>query len=143
MEFKEFIKTHSALANDFIDDFFELRNPEEKRGFVIDLDKVCQWLQTKKGALKKTLINTYIKDVDYVINKKNKTKQQGGMNDEQILLTPKCFKLLTMQSKTKKADEVREYYYMLEELIDQYKEYIIEGLKGKVKKLKNNQKHKK
>ena len=59
---------------------------------------------------------------------------------ETILLTPKCFKLMAMQSKTKKSIQVREYYYELEQVVDQYKEYIIQGLKSKIKKLENNQK---
>ena len=37
-----------------------------------------------------------------------------------------------MQSKAKKAVEVREYYYELEQVIDQYKEYIIKGLQEKI-----------
>jgi hypothetical protein len=44
--------------------------------------------------------------------------------------------------KTKKAIEVREYYYELEQVIDQYKEYIIKGLEEKIKTLENNQKPK-
>jgi hypothetical protein len=47
-----------------------------------------------------------------------------------------------MQSRTKKAIKVREYFYSLEELIDKYKNYIIEGLKDKITKLENNQKPK-
>jgi hypothetical protein len=47
-----------------------------------------------------------------------------------------------MQSRTKKAIEVREYFYLLEELIDKYKNYIIEGLKDKINKLEHNQKPK-
>ncbi len=47
-----------------------------------------------------------------------------------------------MQSKTKKAVQVREYYYELEQVIDQYKEYIIQGLQEKINKLENNQKPK-
>jgi hypothetical protein len=35
--------------------------------------------------------------------------------------------------------QVREYYYELEQVIDQYKEYIINGLEEKIKKLENNQ----
>lgn len=49
---------------------------------------------------------------------------------------------MAMQSKTKKAIQVREYYYELEKVIDQYKEYIIKGLKEKIKTLENNQKTK-
>ena len=44
-----------------------------------------------------------------------------------------------MQSKTKKSVEVREYFYAIEELIDKYKNYIIEGLKDKINKLEYNQ----
>ena len=47
-----------------------------------------------------------------------------------------------MQSKTTKAIEVREYFFSLEELIDKYKNYIIEGLKDKINKLENNQRPK-
>ncbi len=42
----------------------------------------------------------------------------------------------------KEAIEVREYFYALEELIDKYKNYIIEGLKDKIEKLEKNQKPK-
>jgi predicted GIY-YIG superfamily endonuclease len=65
-----------------------------------------------------------------------------GAPREEILLTIKCFKLLCMHSKTEKSSEVREYFYGLEELIDKYKNYIIEGLNDKIKKLENNQKPK-
>jgi hypothetical protein len=49
---------------------------------------------------------------------------------------------MAMQSRTKKAIEVREYYYELEQVIDQYKDYIIKGLEEKISKLENNQKPK-
>jgi hypothetical protein len=43
-----------------------------------------------------------------------------------------------MASRSKKAVLVREYYYELEQVIDQYKNYIIYGLKDKIEKLENN-----
>jgi phage anti-repressor protein len=43
-------------------------------------------------------------------------------------------------SKTKKGEEVRTYFIELEKLINNYKNYIIEGLKTTVKVLENNQK---
>ncbi len=55
-----------------------------------------------------------------------------------ILLTPKCFKLMAMQSKTKTSAQVKEYYNELEQVIDKYKEYRIKGLEEKIKKLENN-----
>ena len=92
-----------------------------------------------KGHIKDTLTESYVKNIDYKIIK-NKPTGLKGKPSETILLTPKCFKLMAMQSRTKKAIEVREYYYELEQVIDQYKEYIIKGLQDKIDTLENNQK---
>ncbi len=80
----------------------------------------------RKGHIKKTLTESYIKNIDYKIikgelnghfelyqNLKNFDIIQKfshllckcglkGKPNETILLTPKCFKLMAMQSKTKK-----------------------------------------
>lgn len=47
-----------------------------------------------------------------------------------------------MQSRSKKAAQVREFYYELEQVVDRYKDYIIQGLKDKIALLENNQKPK-
>ena len=78
--------------------------------------------------------------MDYTIQKEKSSKRGGQI--EIILLTPKCFKLLCMKSKSKKADQVREYYLELEEIVDKYKNYIIDGLNKKIEVLLNNQKPK-
>jgi hypothetical protein len=141
MDLIQFLKTHTKINNDFIDDFFGLYKPEDKYNFSINLENVAKWMNTNKSDLKSTLLNTYKENLDYKINK---TKSNGlkGKPKELILLTPKCFKLMAMQSKTKKAVLVREYYYELEQVINQYKEYIIKGLQDKIKSLENNQKPK-
>jgi hypothetical protein len=56
------------------------------------------------------------------------------------MLSPDCFKRLCLLSKTKKAEAVRTYFIELEKLIDNYKDYIIDGLKNTIKILENNQK---
>jgi phage anti-repressor protein len=61
-------------------------------------------------------------------------------NKEIILLTPDCFKRMCLLSRTKKAEEVRTYYLELEKLLNNYKDYIIEGLQKTVEILENNQK---
>jgi superfamily II DNA or RNA helicase/phage anti-repressor protein len=137
----DFLKTYSKISNKFIDDFFSLYDLDNKNIFIIDLTKVAKWLDSKKGKIKETLLNSYKINIDYTINKTSSNGKKGAPKQE-ILLTVKCFKLLCMQSRTKKAVEVREYFYALEELIDKYKNYIIEGLKDKIEKLENNQKTK-
>jgi phage anti-repressor protein len=140
MDLITFLKTHSKINNDFIEDFFSFYSNDNKYNFSVDLDKIAKWMNTRKSDLKETLVNSYRQNIDYIIIKNKLGK--SGVQPETILLTPKCFKLMSMQSKTKKAIQVREYYYELEEIVDKYKEYIIQGLVEKIKKLENNQKPK-
>ena len=53
---------------------------------------------------KVTLVNSYKENIDYKIIKGK----------------PKCFKLMAMQSKTRKAIQIRKYYYELEHVIDHH-----------------------
>jgi len=138
MNLIDFLKTYSKISNKFIDDFFSLYELDNKNLFVINLKNIAKWLNTNKSDLKETLNNSYQINIDYIINK-TKSNGKKGAPPEEILLTVKCFKLLCMQSKTKKSVEVREYFYAIEELIDKYKNYIIEGLKDKINKLEYNQ----
>ena len=124
MNLIEFLKTYSKISNKFIDDFFSLYDVDNINSFIINLDKISEWLNTKKGDLKETLTNSYKLNIDYIINKSS-TNGKKGAPKENILLSVRCFKLLCMQSRTKKSIEVREYFYLLEELIDKYKNYII------------------
>jgi len=140
MDLISFLKSHSKINNDFIEDFFSFYNRDNKYNFCVDLDKIAKWMNTRKSDLKETLVNSYKQNIDYIITKNKNGK--SGVQPETILLTPKCFKLMSMQSKTKKAIQVREYYYELEEIVDKYKEYIIQGLVDKINKLENNQKPK-
>lgn len=141
MDLIEFLKTYTKINNNFINDFFSLYDSKDKYNFSINIDVIAKWFEMRKDHIKKTLTESYIKNIDYKIIK-GELNGLKGKPKETILLTPKCFKLMAMQSKTKKAIQVREYYYELEQVIDQYKEYIIKGLEDKIKKLENNQKPK-
>jgi len=141
MDLLDFLKTHTKINNDFIDDFFGLYDSKDKYNFSINIEGIAKWLNMTVGHIKDTLINSYKEKIDYKIIKGVSNGLKGKPKDT-ILLTPKCFKLMAMQSRTKKAIQVREYYYELEQVIDQYKEYIIKGLEDKIKKLENNQKPK-
>jgi phage anti-repressor protein len=91
----------------------------------------------RKDNLKKTLIASYIKNVDYKIRIIRSTN--AGKPKEEILITSDCCKRLCMLSKTEKAEEVRTYFIEIEKLINKYKNYIIEALNKKVNILENNQ----
>ena len=94
------VKTYSKINNNFIDDFFGLYNLNDKYNFSIDLDIIAKWMKTVKGDLKETLVNSYKEKIDYKIIKGVSNGLKGKPKDT-ILLTPKCFKLMAMQSRTK------------------------------------------
>ena len=137
----DFLKTHTKISNNFIDDFFSLYDPKDKYNFAINADVISKWFETRIDVIKDTLLHSYKENLDYKITK-NKPNGKVGKPKETIMMTPKCFKLMAMQSRTKKAVQVREYYYELEQVVDQYKEYIIKGLQEKINQLENNQKPK-
>ena len=133
IKFPEYLKKYTTINNKFIDDFFNLYNEDTTDvDFVINLDKVNNWLNSFKRNLKKTLIESYQENIDYKITT-NKPKGKGRPNEE-ILLTPNCFKRLCMMSKTPKAEQVRDYFLQIESHLDKYKSYIIDGLRNDVRK---------
>ena len=88
MNLIEFLKTYSKISNKFIDDFFSLYDVDNNNNFIINLDKISEWLNTKKGDLKETLNNSYQINIDYTINK-TKSNGKKGAPSEEILLTVK------------------------------------------------------
>ena len=115
MDFRDFLKKFSTLNNDFIDDFYNIYDPDKNilDDFPINIEIVYKWLNSKKGKLKETLINTYTRNIDYKISKEKNGKISKS-NKEIILMTPDCFKRLCLLSKTNKAEEVRTYFIELE-----------------------------
>ena len=114
---KDFLKKYTTISNNFIDDFFELYdNNSVNTDFLLDADVICKWLNIRKDTIKKLLKHSYNKNIDYIVEriKKEKGSGSGATLKEKILLTP-LFK---------------------------YKDYIIQGLQEKIKKLENNQKPK-
>jgi phage anti-repressor protein len=139
LNLQEFLKKYSSISNKFIDDFFSLYTINSDEGdLIINFDNLVNWLNMRKDNLKKTLITSYIKNIDYKIKKiKSNT---AGKPKEEILITSNCCKRLCMMSRTEKAEEVRTYFIEIEKLMNKYKNYIIEALDKRINILENNQK---
>jgi superfamily II DNA or RNA helicase/phage anti-repressor protein len=134
-----YIKQFNIIPSTFIDTFFSLYTTETtENDLIINFDNLVVWLNMRKDNLKKTLIATYIKNIDYKIKKIKSTTP--GKPKEEIMITADCCKRLCMLSKTKKAEEVRTYFIEIEKLMNKYKNYIIEALNKQVGVLENNQK---
>ena len=107
------------------------------------MSKLAFWLEIKKEHLKDLLVSNFNEDEDYIIEK-NKPNGKGigiGKNNTKVvMLTYTCAKMLCMISRTPKANIIRKFYIDLEKLINNYKNYIIEGLQNTIDILENNQK---
>lgn len=140
--FKDFLKKFTIVNNNFINDFFSVYINNNinytAHECTIDLEIVCDWLESPKANIKRTLTRSYINKIDYVI--KQSTPNKPGKPPEKILITPDCFKMLCMQSRTKKGKEVRLYFVEIEKALDKYKDHIVLSMKNKIKQLENNQK---
>jgi phage anti-repressor protein len=139
IDLQNFLKKYSSISNKFIYDFFSLYTIDtNETDIIINFDNLIKWLNIRKDSLKRTLVDTYIKNIDYKI-KKIKLNTVGKPKEE-ILITSDCCKRLCMMSKTTKAEEVRTYFIDIEKLMNKYKNYIIEALNKRIQILENNQK---
>jgi hypothetical protein len=130
------------VSEAFVDEFLALYNLSSKPSdFVVDLGTAAKWLSTRKGNLKKTLVKSYVRDMDYVLERppRGSTRGRGHSRTELIRLTSDCFKTLCMQARTVKAAEVRAYFLAVEAALFRYRQEIADALAHRVAQLENNQ----
>ena len=142
--FIDFLKKYSTIPNQFLDDFYKIFNHTTigSNEINIDLDNVIKWLQIKKQSAKDTLTKSYKKNIDYQIKRVIKKKGTGGQKREIITITVNCFKKICQLTKSKMGNQVRDYFIQVESLLNKYKDYIINGMQEKIKKLEKDQKPK-
>jgi len=144
LSFIDFLKKYSNVPNQFIDDFFSLMDYKEIESSekIVDLDKAVKWLNINKHKAKETLIKSYRKNIDYTITKTIKPAGRGGQKREIILLTIRCFKKFCQLTRSKHGNNVRDYFIDVENTLNKYKNYIIEGLTDKLDTIKKGRKPK-
>ena len=67
---EKFLISHSKINKKFIKDFFGFQKKsklKEYEPFIIDIEDVVFWLEARKDNLKDTLVDSYNKDLDYII----------------------------------------------------------------------------
>jgi phage anti-repressor protein len=144
LSFLNFLKKYSTIPNNFLDDFFNIFNKTtfNDSDKIINIEIVAKWLNVQNHKLRETLIKSYKNGIDYKIEKVNKPFGKGGQTKKIIFITSNCFKKICQLTKSKKGNEVREYFIQVESLLYKYKDYIIEGMKEKITKLEKDQKPK-
>lgn len=92
----------------FISTFYCYLNYDKTIDFIVDLDKIWNWLGfSSKQNSTRVLEKCFIKNEDYkeillIQNDKQDKKSHGGNNAIKIMLTVRCFKSLCLKAQTKK-----------------------------------------
>uniref|UniRef100_A0A6C0D1J1 MSV199 domain-containing protein n=1 Tax=viral metagenome TaxID=1070528 RepID=A0A6C0D1J1_9ZZZZ len=115
--------------------------------FVIDLDNIWKWIGFTFKATAKDLLEKQFKlDIDYKILIRSRPEQDlsnnnerkwGGHNRNTIVLTINCFKSLCLKARTKKADEIHDYYMKLEKILHQVIEEETDELRQQLEQKEN------
>ena len=106
----------------FLASFYCYLKYDNKNDFVIDLDNVWKWLGfQQKYHAKYLLEKQFTINYDYKIFAPEpsgaKKSTRGGHNKEIIMLNIDTFKKFCLKARTKKADEIHEYYIKMEETL--------------------------
>ena len=90
----DFLKKHSDVDTGFIKDFIAIQNGDKTHApFNIDLDVVTKWLNAVKGNLKYTLIDSYMKNIDYIVLMPNQKHKKNGQDAKAHKLEDKIKKM--------------------------------------------------
>jgi predicted GIY-YIG superfamily endonuclease/phage anti-repressor protein len=131
---REYLIVNSNVDEQFIREFITIQEKSYVNyryyPFVINLDWVVKWLDTAKGAIKKTLSESYTEDIDYILLNDIQLQKtgSGGHNKETILLTETCFKKICLRTKSRQSEKIVNYYIALEKLVMDYQGLIITKL---------------
>jgi len=114
-----FTETQQQL---FVSSLYCFLNYNPTNDYIINLDNVWQWLGfSQKDSAKRVIEKHFVLNKDYKILVHNLSEQKvdgrGGHNKQTILLNVQTFKLLCIKAETKKANEIRDYFIKLEELL--------------------------
>jgi hypothetical protein len=131
----------------FISSFYCYLNYDNDVDFIIDLDNVWKWMGFTVKATAKDLLEKHFKvDIDYKILVNSQSEQDlsnnnerkwGGQNRQNIMLTVNCFKSLCLKARTKKADEIHDYYMKLEKILHQVIEEETDELRQQLEEKDN------
>jgi superfamily II DNA or RNA helicase len=117
---KQYLKDNSTVDHKFIDDFYSFYDEgQNENDYVINIEKLSNWLEIKKENLKRLLENNFEKDKDYIIKEKIKGVGKGiGKNNRKcVMLSYVCSKLLCMISKSPKSSVIKKFYIDLDIII--------------------------
>ena len=121
---KDFLKKYTAISNKFINNYYKFYEVCENNIYGISVNDVVKYsnLNNRKKFIER-LKEKYVVNEDFII-KRIKQKSQKGIQEAFYYISFDCFEKICMSSKSKKANEVRDYFITLRKFIEYYKQHI-------------------
>lgn len=133
---KDFLKTYTAISNNFIDEYYSFYEMCEKEKYGINAELVIKYLEYKEvKKFYERLRKNYNIQSDFIIKRKIQ-KSQKGIKDVEYLLSLDTFEKICLTSKTSKGDKVRDYFIILRKFINYYKTHFANNINRLAKKKK-------
>jgi len=121
---KEFLGKYTAIPLKFIDEYYKFYELCQTEKFGISIEKLVKYLGlASQERLETRLRESYELNYDYVIIRTNQ-KSIKGIKDAKYMLTFSTFEKICMNSNTQKGVQFRDYFVMLRQFIDYYKEHF-------------------
>ena len=118
---KKFLKTYTAISNNFIDEYYHFYELCENTKFGINVELVIKYLDYKdEQKFIEKIRNNYIIKQDFIIKRKLNPGSKSAKRVE-YLLSLDCFEKICLTSKTSKGNDVRDYFIILRKFINYYK----------------------
>jgi phage anti-repressor protein len=115
---------YTGISNRFIDEYYKFYELCEKNLFGIDSIKVIKYLKIKHArTFHENLRTNYVLNTDYIIQRIHQ-KSQKDKQDVFYYLSFDGFERICMMSRSKKGNQVRDYFILLRKFINYYREHI-------------------
>ena len=124
------METHTAVQQDFIDEYYVFYEKCEDNEYGILLDDVVNYLKIRNvKRFYENFRKKYEENVNYI---KTETGEKKEENVKYTLyhINLDTFEKICMNSNAKKANDVRDYFIILIKFIQYYHKHISEMIKN-------------
>jgi hypothetical protein len=121
----------------YVCNLFLFLNYHPINDFIINLENVWKFIGfSNKANAKRLLKHNFTENIDYKITliRWDERKNEGGYNQETIMLNINTFKKLCLKANTENADKIHDYYIKLEMI---YNELMKEEFDEQKKEIEN------
>ena len=130
---KDFLRTYTAISNNFIDEYYKFYELCENNTYGINTELIIKYLEYKDSKkFYERLRKKYFVNIDFVIKRRLNLSSKAAKRVD-YFISLDCFEKICMSSKTQKGDSVRDYFIILRKFINYYRTHFTDSINKLVK----------